>query len=191
MTCEGAAARRASNWFDGLLDPRWNVRNFDFDRDVQALAEDSEVKLSAPTESNLKPFMDHGGKLLIEHGWSDGTAVPMGTVNYFQSVVSTMGRKAVGKFVRLYMVPGMSHSGVPGLPGAPTRPGVNRFRALQRWVEAGESPGPIVATKYKIDGDPASGVVRTRPLCPYPEVAAYKGTGSVDDGGNFLCKMQR
>ncbi len=156
----------------------------------QDLADDPEMKLSNATEPNLKPFMDRGGKLIIEHGWSDGTAVPMQTVNYFESVVSTMGQKAVETFLRLYMVPGMSHSGAPGLPGVPTGPGLNRFRALQRWVEAGEPPGPIVATKYKIEGDPASGVARTRPLCPYPQVALYKGSGSIDSATNFSCRTQ-
>jgi hypothetical protein len=60
--------------------------------------------------------------------------------------------------------------------------------ALERWVENGVAPTAIIATKYKTDGDLASGVVRTRPLCPYPQVARYKGTGSTDEAANFACK---
>jgi feruloyl esterase len=72
-------------------------------------------------------------------------------------------------------------------------PGPNTFggpmtAALERWVEEGVAPAAIIATKYKTDGDPASGVVRTRPLCPYPQVARYKGTGKTNETANFTCK---
>jgi feruloyl esterase len=189
MTCPGAAARRASIWFDGLFGGRFTVQTFSFDRDAQALAQDLEVKLGDATNSNLEQFMDRGGKLIIEHGWSDGTLPPTRSVKYFESVVSTMGEKAVHSFLRLYMVPGMSHSGAPGLPDVPVGPASNRFRALQRWVETGEAPGSILASRYRVDADPASGLARTRLLCPYPEVAVYKGSGSVDDAVNFSCKV--
>jgi hypothetical protein len=87
------------------------------------------------------------------------------------------------------MVPGVHHCG--GGPG-PNGPAPNSYRepmttALERWVETGIGPGRIVATKYKIDGDQKSGVARTRPLCPYPQVATYNGTGSVDEASNFSC----
>jgi feruloyl esterase len=61
--------------------------------------------------------------------------------------------------------------------------------ALVRWVENSVEPGPIIATKYTIEGNPASGVARTRPLCPYPQVALYRGSGSIDDASNFSCRM--
>jgi len=60
--------------------------------------------------------------------------------------------------------------------------------ALERWVEQGTAPHEIIATKYKTSGNPASGVARTRPLCPYPQTAQYKGSGSTDDAANFVCK---
>lgn len=192
MTCEGSAARRTSILLDGLLDSRWDVRTFDFDRDVQALEVDHEVRLGDTTEANLKPFKDRGGKLIIEHGWSDGTTVPEGAVKYYEDVVSNTGEDAAKDFVRLYMVPGMPHCGGPGHGGLPTGPAPNRFgeamtSALIRWVEDGVPPSPIVATKYNRDGSPGSGVARTRPLCPYPQVARYKGSGSTDDAANFSC----
>jgi feruloyl esterase len=59
--------------------------------------------------------------------------------------------------------------------------------AMDRWVEQGVAPKEIIAAKYQKDSDPASGVVRTRPLCVYPLVAHYKGSGSTDDAANFTC----
>lgn len=92
--------------------------------------------------------------VIIEHGWSDGTSSPLATVNYYKDVASTMGQNTTDGFLRLFMVPGMSHCGGPGLADQPTGPGPNRFRepmtrALVRWVESGVAPGPINATKYK------------------------------------------
>jgi Tannase and feruloyl esterase len=63
------------------------------------------------------------------------------------------------------------------------------FAALQRWVENGAAPDKIVATRFKVDGDPTSGVARTRPLCPYPQVSRYQGSGSTDEAANFACKL--
>jgi feruloyl esterase len=91
------------------------------------------------------------------------------------------------------MVPGMQHCG--------GGPGPNSFgqtsevdsdaqhdinRAVEQWVENGVAPVQIIATKYKTT-NPASGVERTRPLCPYPQVAQWKGSGSTDDAVNFTC----
>jgi hypothetical protein len=136
-------------------------------------------------DPNLKAFEKTGGKLIIYHGWSDPTLPPMSTVDYFNRVVTKMGRRDIEGFGRLYMVPGLQHcAGGPG----PNAFGGGMTAALERWVEDGVAPGAFIATKYKTDGDPASGVVRTRPLCPYPQVARYKGAGSTDEAANFTCK---
>ena len=118
------------------------------------------------------------------HGWSDAALAPQSTVEYFEAINSKMGRRTTQSFARLYMVPGMGHCG--------GGPGPNTFRmpiesALENWVEKGIVPGPLTATKFKIDADPASGVVRTRPLCPFPQVARYNGSGSIEDATNFAC----
>jgi feruloyl esterase len=190
MTCAGVAARRASNWVDGLVTNHWDVRTFSFERDGVAFNNDPDIREGNDADPNLRAFMRRGGKLILEHGWSDGTAIPMQTVTYFERVIATMGEKAADRFVRLYMIPGMAHSGASALPGAPTGPGLNRFHALQRWVEAGENPGPILATRYVVDEKPESGIVRTRPLCPYPQGSVYNGRGSADEARNFSCKVQ-
>jgi len=109
------------------------------------------------------------------------------SVQYYNSVVSTMGLKAVDQFFRLYMVPAVYHNASRG-PGPTAFPGP-MLKALVSWVEGKRVPEAVIATNYKIDGDPSSGVIRTRPLCPYPAVAMYRGTGSTDEASNFVCKV--
>jgi feruloyl esterase len=103
-----------------------------------------------------------------------------------------MGTKQAGDFMRLYLAPGMAHCG--GGPGpdsfgqgsvAPAEPQHSISKSLEEWVEKGAAPKQLIATKYKA-GNPPS-VVRTRPLCPYPEVARYRGSGSTDDAASFAC----
>ena len=164
----------------------WDFRKSDLERDMK-VADDTMGRQLNAVDPNLTALERRGGKLIIFHGWSDAVLPPMGTVNYYHNVVTKMGKDAAG-FSRLYMVPGLQHCyGGPG----PNTFGRTMAAALERWVEDGEAPAAIIATKYKTDGDPASGVVRTRPLCPYPQVARYKGTGSTDEAANFTCKEPR
>ena len=62
--------------------------------------------------------------------------------------------------------------------------------ALDRWVDQGIPPTKLIAMKFK-DDNPSQGVTRTRPVCPYPQVARYKGSGGVDDATNFVCASSR
>jgi Tannase and feruloyl esterase len=165
-------------------DPAYDYRAFDIDRDVKVRDETMGRVLNA-TDPDLKLFKNRGGKLLLYHGWNDSNLAPMATVNYYLSVIAKMGSRSAAEFMRLYMAPGMGHCG--NGPG-PNLFGESMLTALQHWVEDGVAPGAIIATKYKTDGVPTSGVVRTRPLCPYPQVARYKGTGSTDEAANFTCK---
>ena len=185
--CKGSALHRASIFLDGMFDTRFNVNTFDFDRDLEALESTEDAKLTNTTNPNLKELKDRGGKLIIVHGWSDGADPAMLSVKYYDSVISAMGRKAVDQFFRLYMMPDVHHNASRG-PG-PTAFPEPMLTALEEWVENKMAPEAVIATKYKIDGDPASGIARTRPLCPYPQVAIYKGNGSVDDAANFACKL--
>jgi feruloyl esterase len=187
QSCKASGFHRASIFLDGLFEPRFSLNTFDFDRDVQGLEQTEDAKLTNATEPNLKAFKDRGGKLIIVHGWSDGADPAMLSVQYHNSVVSTMGLKAVDQFFRLYMVPGVYHNASRG-PGPTAFPGP-MLKALVSWVEGKGVPGAVIATNYKIDGDPSSGVIRTRPLCPYPAVAMYRGTGSTNEATSFVCKM--
>jgi feruloyl esterase len=148
---------------------------FDFDKDMAKLA-DARVLLNA-TDPDLSGFRSRGGKLLMYFGWADTALAPLMGVDYYEKAVARNGADTPD-FFRLFMVPGMFHcrGGV-----GPDR--LDGLTALINWVENGTAPGTITATQMA-DGKP----VRTRPLCPYPQVARYSGSGSVDDAANFACK---
>ncbi|HWZ30928.1 MAG TPA: tannase/feruloyl esterase family alpha/beta hydrolase [Bryobacteraceae bacterium] len=175
---------------------KWDFRSFNFDRDMK-ITDDKSARLFNATDANLKAFKNGGGKLLMYHGWSDTAIAPVNAVIYYESVVKEMGPKQAGEFTQLYMVPGMQHcAGGPGPnsfgtnPSAtPSDPRHSMALALDRWVDQGVAPSQIIATKFKTGANPESGVVRTRPLCPYPQVAHYVGSGSTDDAANFKCAV--
>jgi feruloyl esterase len=176
-------------------DPKWDFKTFNLERDGKLADEKLGMILNA-ADPNLKAFKARGGKLIIYHGWSDAALPPVNSINYFQSVVAKMGQRDAASFVRLYMVPGMQHCG--GGPGpnnfgafvsaTPSDAQHDMSVAIERWVEQGVAPDQIIATKRQ--GDAKSPIIRTRPLCPYPQVARYKGTGSTDDAANFVCTME-
>jgi feruloyl esterase len=97
-------------------------------------------------------------------------------VEYFEQVVEKMG-DSTGDFFRLFMVPGMFHCG-----GGVGTSVFDAATPVVNWVEAGKAPERIEASRVV-----AGKVVRTRPLCPYPQVARYKGSGSIDESANFSC----
>lgn len=158
-------------------DPDWNWRTFDFDKDVVRSEEPENVVMNA-TDPNLTAYFAHKGKLLLYHGWADTNVSPLATVSYYESVVDTMGgQKMTSNSVRLFMAPGMGHCGGGEGPNHMDLPA-----ALDSWVDKGKAPDKIVASHST-----AGKVDRTRPLCPYPQLAKYAGTGSIDDAANFSC----
>lgn len=136
----------------------------------------------ATDNPDLNAFRDHGGKIVLWHGWSDQLIYPEGTIDYYQRVQKQMGGPAnTTKFARLFLAPGVGHcAGGPG----PQPDG--QFDAVVRWVEKGEAPETLSAVRK----DATGAVVRRRPLCPFPLVAKYKGSGSTDDAANFVCAPQ-
>ena len=107
---------------------------------------------------------------------------PRNSVNYYKSVLDTMGGASkVNESYRLFMVPGMAHCGGGDGPDQ-----LDPITALEQWVEKSKVPDQIIASRVR-EGK----TERTRPLCPYPKVATYKGTGSTDDAANFSCKIAR
>jgi feruloyl esterase len=129
-------------------------------------------------ERDLSPFKKRGGKLLMYTGWSDPVVPPQDTVAYYDAVVKTMGGlDKTREFYRFFLAPGMGHcSGGPG----PNQ--FDHLSALEQWVEKGTAPDKMIAS-HVVNGK----VDRTRPLCPYPQVARWKGTGSTDEATNFAC----
>jgi hypothetical protein len=136
--------------------------------------------------------------LILYHGWNDAALPPTNTVNYYQSVVAKLGQRQANSFLRLYMAPGVQHCfGGPGpdrfgqtVTRAQSDPQHEMTLALERWVEQGVAPEMIIATKRQ-SANPESPILRTRPLCPYPKVARYKGSGGTDEAANFNCVMER
>lgn len=177
--------------------PAWDYRTFNFDADVQ-LTDKKMARIVNSTDPNLAAFKARGGKLIIFHGWDDPAISPINTVNYYESVGAAMGHQQTENFVRLYMVPGMQHcAGGPGpdsfgaLAALNAEPSHSIFSSLEQWVEKGVPPSTIIATKYSSDSGSTRVVEMTRPLCPYPEVAQYKGMGNIHDAASFVCSAKR
>ena len=159
-----------------LADPTWDYRSVDFDRHV-ALADKSEIARVNASNPNISEFVRRGGKLILSGGWNNAL-VPAGAVlDYYGNVEKTLGIEDTRQGVRLYMVPGMIECN--GGPGTDT---FDMLSVMRRWVERGEAPNEVLASRVE-----HGKVVRTRPLCPYPQVATYRGSGSTDDARNFVC----
>jgi feruloyl esterase len=152
----------------------YDYKTFNFDRDIHLL--DDWGELADAKNTDLSKFRNRGGKLLMTYGWADTVLQPMMGVNYYEQAVAKNGPQTMD-FFRLFMVPGMSHCG--GGIGPDRNDAVT---AMIDWVEKGKAPASIVASRVVNNQ-----VVRTRPLCPYPQVARYSGRGSIDDAANFRC----
>ncbi len=155
--------------------PKYELTSFNLDKDVPRL-EWIHAVLDA-TDPDLSSFKKRGGKLLMYYGWADPALNAMMGVEYYESVLKEMGATTTD-FFRLFMVPGMFHCG-----GGVGCSSFDKLTPLMQWVETGAAPDRLTAsrtTNGKTD--------RTRPLCPYPQVAKYKGSGSTDDAVNFTCQ---
>jgi feruloyl esterase len=155
----------------GHQDPNWDWKTFDLDKDI-ALANKNAGFINA-TETDLGKFKARGGKLLLYHGWADPAIPAENTVNYYQSVLARMG-KGQDDWLRLYMVPGMGHCGGGTGPNQ-----VDWFGTLEKWKEGNVTPA--------VTGSNAA-LGLTRPLCPHPQVAQYKGSGDPNAASSFECK---
>jgi len=160
-------------------DPTWDYKTFNFDSDLESTAKAENGLLNA-MNPDLSGFMDRGGKLIQYHGWSDPQIAPSSSVDYYTRVLETAGGAAkVQSSYRLFMVPGMAHC-----RGGDGTSNFDMLSALEQWVENGKAPDRIDAARVRnVITD------RTRPLCPYPQVAVYTGTGSTDEAANFSCRV--
>jgi feruloyl esterase len=158
--------------------PEWDYRTFNFDSDL-ALTAKAERGILNASKADLRPFSRSGGKLIQYHGWSDPQIAPGISVEYYKAVLSISGgASAVSDSYRLFMVPGMAHCA--GGEGVST---FDALSALETWVEHGNAPNQMRGTRVE-----NGRVERSRPLCPYPQIAKYKGSGDPNDAANFSCQ---
>jgi feruloyl esterase len=160
----------------GRQDPNWDPMTFDLETDL-ALALKNAAFIEAG-DPDLAKFKARGGKLLLYHGWADPGPAPENTINYYDAVNRTLGGRQ-DDWMRLFLMPGVGHCG-----GGVGPDQADFLGALERWKEQGVAPGQIVATRGAGRGGQTP---MSRPLCPHPQVARYKGTGSTDEAGNFSC----
>ena len=159
-------------------DGSFDYHSFNFDTDTARADKLGSNTMNAVDPAKLKPLFARGGKMLLYHGWNDPAISPLISIQLYEQAVAANGgsAKSVSE-MRLFMVPGMNHCGGGEGPNS-----FDKIDVLADWVERGKAPDSIVAshsTGGKVD--------RTRPLCPYPQVAKYKGAGSIDAARNFVC----
>ena len=156
-------------------DPEWDYTKYDLS------TWKSDTKRAASflnaTNPDLDAFKSKGHKLLLWHGWADAGLSALATIKYYDEVKARDPK--VDDYVRMFMMPGVLHCAGGAGPDK-----ADWVAAIDAWVDGGTAPERIVARKV------SNGVTRrTRPLCPYPQRAIYKGSGSTDEAENFVCRQ--
>ncbi len=179
----------ASSFFANFVfnNPAWTLAQLDFDQGV-ALAERLMAPILNSDHTDLSAFKARGGKLLIYHGWADPAITPYSTIQFYDGVRGKMGVKAADSFSRLFLAPGVGHC-----LGGPGPSSFDMLGALEGWVEHGQAPDQVIASKYANDFAglldlPQGEATRTRPLCAYPKTARWDGNGSPDLAASYACR---
>jgi tannase/feruloyl esterase len=157
-------------------DPKWDWHAFRLARDLPRALEIDGGVINF-TNPDLARFFDRGGKLMMYHGWADPQITPLSSIGYFQQVLRSTGEWRQGRSVQLYMEPGVNHCWGGEGPDA-----FDVVDALERWVATGVAPAQLIASQWTDTKG-----TRSRPLCPYPQIATYTGIGSIDSASNFRC----
>lgn len=185
-------------------DTKWDWRTLN--ADAIRLAEEVNPGGAEASQSDYSAFRDRGGKMIMYHGYADEYIPPQSSLRFRDRILRAMGDEAVGDFFRLYLMPGVKHcfhsyNGAPWAiggvgqgetgtrnegPGYVDDAGHNALLALVRWVEGGEAPRGIVASKF-VNDSVALGVVSQRPVCAYPEKAFYVG-GTMERAESWDCR---
>jgi feruloyl esterase len=157
--------------------PDFDLRAFDAERDLRKLRDSEFAGLYEAKDPNIAPFVAHGGKLLLWHGFDDPGPSALGTIEYYEAVRQTTGPKAptLDASLRLFLLSGVYHC-----RGGPGADGFDSLAALDRWVDSGQAPDDVIATRE--DGK------LSRPLCRYPTLPHYKGSGDPAAASSFECR---
>lgn len=170
---------------------------FDFDKDTNTmltakLPNGETYSDTYNAKTDLSAFKARGGKIIQYHGWADQQISPYASIDYYNKTVAGMSAADRDSFYRLYLLPGIYHcSGGPGTgnigdssPAASHDAEHDLVVAIDEWVTKHKAPGAMIGTHF----DENKKADRTRPICPYPQEAAYKGNGDINDAKNFVCR---
>jgi len=184
--------------FKWVFGADWDMKDFDFGRDMPLVDAKLGPVVNDAIRGSLAPFAARGGKLIMFHGLADTLVAPGQSVAFFDRHAAQMGGMArLADSARLFLAPGMMHCGGGTGPdafnatlGIPPRPPSDdarhdMFSALIAWTDRGEAPDQVVATRFS--GEDEGKIVMQRPLCPYPQRAVYRGTGSTSATTSFSC----
>jgi feruloyl esterase len=155
---------------------------WDYSRYKGSLTRDAKrwVAILDADNPDLSRFAKRKGKLILWHGWSDPALNPVATIDYYKQVLARDPR--AWEYVRLFMEPGVLHCG-----GGPGPSDARWLKNISDWVERGQAPDQVVATKVDSTGK----TIRTRPLCAFPKRAVHTGKGSTDDAASFVCRTSK
>ncbi len=198
-----------SNWDD--------LANFAYTAENRAFVESkfdnlpgygSYSPLKKALDVDMSEAINGGTKIMLYYGWAEDMLPPGLGVHHYETTVKHVGQEKTDESFRLYMVPGLGHcvggpgaasfgqvsgpgSGAAGeadvfIPPLKNDPEHDIYRALEAWVEEGRAPEEIIGVKY-VDDNAHNGVEMTRPICAYPKVPKYKGSGSTKEAKNFEC----
>lgn len=188
--------------FKWVFGAGWSEAAFQVERDMPKVDAALDPWVNDATRGDLRAFRARGGKLIIYHGWADSLVPPEQTIAFYNHTAKDAG--GVGRaqsFARLFMAPGVAHCGGGVGPDAFNSAGVTKpppstaaeydlFTALTTWVENGNAPSRVVATRYA-DASPTASVALQRPLCPYPAKVWYRGVGDTGQARNFVCSLTK
>jgi hypothetical protein len=167
---------------------------FDVDRDAPKIYAttrtygESAMSFMTPPDLEMKQLWAKGGKLIVYQGAADPVFSVVDTLKWYRGLRGHYGHRTTD-FVRLFMVPGMGHCS-----GGPACDQFDLVDALVKWVEQDVAPDGITSTARGTGANVVNAEVpatwnsnRTRPLCMYPAIPVYDGTGSIEDAANFRC----
>lgn len=185
--------------FKWVFGANWDWRHFDFDRDMGAVDARLDPIVNDATRGSLAAFVRRGGKLIVYHGLADTLVAPGQSVDFYEKQAGALGGlEKLRANARLFLAPGMMHCGGGSGPnafnatlGIPPRPPVDNaqydiFSALIAWTEKQAAPDQVIATKFSTTD--VSEIEMQRQICPYPQKATYRGTGSTRSASNFACE---